>query len=140
MLPKGETLASSAETGGQDSKQQTVPATTTCGTCAATRLVSSMYVCSACKTVFYCNAGCQTTHWPTHKTACVLAAWKERERQRQQKYREQTKEAISTMSPEERRWKSWLASRGEGSFVNNSNLRQFLPDVPLIQVRVCLIY
>jgi hypothetical protein len=26
--------------------------------------------CSACKEAWYCNAQCQSTHWPTHRTAC----------------------------------------------------------------------
>ena len=30
--------------------------------------------CERCRVVYYCNAACQRTHWPTHKLECQALA------------------------------------------------------------------
>lgn len=41
--------------------------------CAACRGAGAASVCSACKTVAYCDTDCQRANWATHKAACKAA-------------------------------------------------------------------
>lgn len=40
----------------------------TCGHCSNTG--DNLLRCSRCKCVYYCNAQCQKSHWPSHKVIC----------------------------------------------------------------------
>ena len=43
-----------------------------CASCA--RFFVNMPKCSRCKSVWYCSAECQRTHWPVHKQSCSAAS------------------------------------------------------------------
>lgn len=48
------------------SKNMAEPANKSCAICHK----ASKNICSRCKQVYYCDSGCQTKHWPTHKSVC----------------------------------------------------------------------
>lgn len=103
------------------------PCMTSCSKCCATS--PGLRVCGGCRVVRYCSETCQRAAWGEHKAPCAAAA-RQREEQRQMAYRASTQDTLSKMSPEERKWKSWLGAHGEDVHVDSSNLHQYLPDVP----------
>ena len=51
-------------------KNSKLPGTTLYKCRACKKKESKMLRCSQCKNAYYCNTGCQRSHWPTHKKVC----------------------------------------------------------------------
>lgn len=56
--------------------------------------------CARCKVARYCTASCQLAAWGQHRVVCKHLQLQTRENQRQESYRQRTKEIIGAMTPE----------------------------------------